>query len=275
MTATSKSLSPHALDLRWRAAEAIVRDAGLLARRYFYDRASLVTKYKGTQDVVSLADQATETLIRERISALFPDDAFLGEEGGLVTGATNSSSAIWIVDPIDGTDCFLRGVPIWCVSIGFAIDGQPTIGVIYDPVADELFSARTGAGCFRNGVQVKVSAAQEVGRARIALGFSYRRPLAPHLRMIEGLLSAHCEYSRMGSGALGLAHTADGRFEGYWEAHINSWDALAGIVLVREAGGHATNILEGDGLLKGAEILAVAPQFRTFLEEKARLAFKA
>ncbi len=97
-------------------------------------------------------------------------------------------------------------------------------------------------------------------RARIRVGFSYRRPVAKHARAVGSLLSAGCEYLRLGSGALGLAYTAAGRFDGYWERHINSWDAAAGVVLVREAGGWTNDFLADDGLMKGSEILAATPE---------------
>jgi len=244
------------LDNRLRVAEAVVREAGRVAADHFARRELLSIKRKGAQDLVSEADQACEDLIVGGLSRLFPNDGFLGEE----RGAKNlDARALWVIDPIDGTHNFLTGIPIWCVSVGLAVDRELVLGIIYHPVAAELYSARKGGGAFLNGHAIKVSGETEVTQARIGVGFSYRRPVADHVRTIEALLSAGCEYLRIGSGALGLAYTAAGRLDGYWERHINSWDAAAGLVLVQEAGGAINDFLSGDGLTKGKELLAASP----------------
>jgi len=123
-----------------------------------------------------------------------------------------------------------------------------------------LFAARKGRGATLNGAPIRVSGETQIERARIGIGFSYRRPVAPHARDIETLLDAHCEYLRMGSGALGMAYTAAGRLDGYWERHINSWDVTAGIALVREAGGRTNDFFAESGLEHGNEILAATPR---------------
>jgi myo-inositol-1(or 4)-monophosphatase len=110
-----------------------------------------------------------------------------------------------------------------------------------------------------NGQPIKVSGESDIRRSRICIGFSYRRPIEPHTRAVEGLLVAGCEYLRLGSGALGLAYTAAGRFDGYWERHINSWDAAAGLVLVEEAGGWTNDFMAEPGLMHGREVLATTP----------------
>jgi myo-inositol-1(or 4)-monophosphatase len=133
------------------------------------------------------------------------------------------------------------------------------LGIIYHPLVAELFSARRGGGAFLNGHPIKVSGETDVKNARVGIGFSYRRPVRDHVRAVEGLLSGGCEYLRLGSGALGLAFTAAGRFDGYFERHINSWDAAAGLVLVQEAGGYTNDFLADDGLTKGSELLAATP----------------
>jgi myo-inositol-1(or 4)-monophosphatase len=244
------------LDNRLRVAEAVVREAGRVAADHFARRELLSIQRKGAQDLVSEADRACEDLIVSGLSKLFPEDGFLGEE----RGAQNlDARTLWIIDPIDGTHNFLTGIPIWCVSVGLMVDGELVLGIIYHPVAAELYSARKAGGAFLNGHAIKVSGETELTRARIGVGFSYRGPIADHVRTIDSLLSAGCEYLRIGSGALGLAYTAAGRFEGYWERHINSWDAAAGIVLVQEAGGFVSDILAGEGLTKGNELLAASP----------------
>jgi myo-inositol-1(or 4)-monophosphatase len=250
------SFSPTDLDNRLRVAEAVVREAGQVAAEHFARRKLLRIDRKGAQDLVSEADRACEDLIIAGLARLFPDDGFLGEE----RGSRNSDAvAIWVIDPIDGTHNFLTGVPFWCVSVGLVVAGELVLGIIYHPLAAELYSARKAGGAFLNGQPIKVSGETDPTRARICVGFSYRRPVPEHAQAIGAVLGAGCEYLRLGSGALGLAYTATGRIDAYWERHMNSWDAAAGLVLVREAGGWTNDFLAGDGLTAGSEVLAATP----------------
>jgi myo-inositol-1(or 4)-monophosphatase len=251
------TMEPTELDNRLRVAEAVVREAGRVAADHFARRELLHIDRKGAQDLVSDADRACEDLIVAGLARLFPQDGFLGEERG---SRNPDAAAVWVIDPIDGTHNFLTGIPFWCVSVGLVIAGELVLGIIYHPLAAELYSARKGGGAFLNGQPIKVSGESDLRHARICVGFSYRRPVEEHARAVEALLSDGCEYLRLGSGALGLAYTAAGRFDGYWERHINSWDAAAGLVLVREAGGWTNDFLAGDGLTKGSEILAATPK---------------
>jgi myo-inositol-1(or 4)-monophosphatase len=243
------------LDLRHRlsVAEAVLREAGAMAADYFSRRQSLAIHRKGAQDLVSEADRACEDMIIAGLSRAFPEDGFIGEEGGLRNA---HAPAVWVIDPIDGTQNFLTGVPFWCLSVGLVADGEGALGLVYDPVAGELFTAVCGGGAQLNGSPIQVSGETDLTRARICVGFSYRRSITEHVRSVEALLSAHCEYLRLGSGALGLAYTAAGRFEGYWERHLNAWDGAAGVVLVREAGGWTSDLLSGEALFQGGEMLA-------------------
>ncbi|WP_207482230.1 inositol monophosphatase family protein [Arenibaculum pallidiluteum] len=245
---------PCGAALRRMVAESIAREAGLLALRLQRDP-DLVVELKGIQDFVSAADRALEDLIKARIAAAFPEDAVLGEESGASAGI-DEATAVWVIDPIDGTANFVRGRAGWCVSIALVRDGRAEIGVIYDPVQDELFSARHGHGATRNGEPIRVSRRTSLEGAMIGNGFSYRRPVADHVRISHLLLEAGCEYRRSGTGALDMAHVADGRLDGYVEMHINAWDVLAGLVLVREAGGWTNDFLRDGGLSRGNPILA-------------------
>jgi myo-inositol-1(or 4)-monophosphatase len=244
------------LDERLRVSRQAIFEAGALAADFHARRATLAIDRKGVQDVVSEADRACEALIVAKLSAAFPEDGFLGEEGG---ASNEGAAATWVIDPIDGTHNFLTGVPFWCVSVGLVADGEAVLGLIFDPMRRELFHAVRGGGAFLNGAPIRVSGETELGRARICVGFSYRRPVADHARAVEGLLAAGCEYLRLGSGALGMAYVAAGRFDGYWERHINSWDVAAGLALVREAGGWVSDFLSGAGLTEGREILGATP----------------
>jgi myo-inositol-1(or 4)-monophosphatase len=249
-------VTPSNLDERLRVAESVVREAGKMASRHYIRRDLLAIDRKGAQDLVSQADRECEALIVESLSSAFPDDGFLGEEGA---SRDLDAAAIWVIDPIDGTHNFLTGVPFWCISIGLVVGGESVLGLIYHPAEDELFAARKGGGAFVNNTPMRVSGETDTRRARICLGFSYRQPISYHARTVEALLSAGVEYSRLGSGALGLAYTAAGRFDGYWERHLNSWDAAAGLCLVSEAGGFVNDFLAGDGLTRGSRMLAVTP----------------
>lgn len=248
-------MNPSELDARMSVAESVIREAGKAASRHFKRRTRLTIDRKGAQDLVSEADRECEALIVAELARSFPEDGLLGEEGA---SQRLDAEATWVIDPIDGTHNFLTGVPFWCISIGLVVDRESVLGLIYHPAEDELFVARKGGGTFVNGDRAKVSGETDVTRARICLGFSYRNPLQRHVRTVDSLLTAGCEYCRLGSGALGLAYTAAGRFDGYWEAHLNSWDA-AGLCLVSEAGGYVNDFLAGEGLRKGREMLATTP----------------
>ena len=248
-----------------RACE-LVREAGTLALASFRD-ASLAIESKGVQDYVTAVDRAVEDLIVDRLHAEFPGDGFLGEEGGRRAGAADDH-ALWVIDPIDGTANYARGLPLWCISVALVYAGEIAFGLIFNPVSDEFYCAVRGQGATCNGQPIRVSAVHSPTSARIGMGFSYRRPPALHVQGIGRLLDAHCEYRRLGSAALGLAFVADGRFDGYWEMHINSWDVLAGICLVREAGGWVNDFLAGDGLFGGNPILACTPGLQTFLQQQ-------
>jgi len=145
------------------------------------------------------------------------------------------------------------------VSVGTVVGRDLVLGIIYRPLTGELYPARSGGGAFLNGQPITVSGETDMARARLCVGFSYRRPVAEHAGAIEALLSAGCEYLRLGFGALGPAYTVAGRFDGCWEHHMNSWDAAARLVLVRKAGGWTNNFLAGEGLTQGSEALAATP----------------
>jgi len=169
-----------------------------------------------------------EEAIRGALQAQFPEDAVLGEEGGRSAG---SSEMLWIVDPIDGTQCFLDNIPCWCVSIGLVNRRRIVGGLIYDPLHDELFVADTGtATC--NGRTMRPSSATDFSLGMVEIGWSTRVAPAATVDFIAALLEAGGIYHRGGSGALALAYVADGRYLAYFEAHMQIWDSCAGAALV-------------------------------------------
>jgi myo-inositol-1(or 4)-monophosphatase len=253
----------QSLSLRADAGMLATREAGELALEFYRKRHLLAIERKGRQDLVSEADRACESLIADSLSRAFPDDSVLGEEGGF----TRRGEATWVIDPIDGTSNFLTGVNFWCVSVALVLRSEPLLGFVYDPVADEMFSAVRSEGAFLNNRPIQVSGETDMTRARVCLGFSFRRPAAAHAQDVATLLDAGCEYLRLGSGALGTAYVGAGRFDGYWERHINVWDIAAALAIAREAGATTNDFLAGDGFEKGNEILAATPALYNLLKE--------
>ncbi len=243
---------------RVAAGQRIVRAAGDLALAYFNTRDQLVVESKGLQDVVSRADREVEDLIRAGIEAAFPGDGVLGEEQGM-SAAANADDGLWVADPIDGTACFLAGLPTWCVSLAYIIGRTVEIGLIYVPTDDEFYVSQRGGGATLNGQPIAANPASSVRDGAMGVGFSHRCEVAASLAVIDPLLAAGGMYYNNNSGALMLAYVAAGRLIGYYEPHINAWDCLAGIGLVQEAGGWTNDFLAGDGLSKGNPILATAP----------------
>ncbi|MDR6288285.1 myo-inositol-1(or 4)-monophosphatase [Inquilinus ginsengisoli] len=235
-------------------AEALARAGGQLARAHLAGHKALEIESKGPQDFVTVVDKAVETLIRGRLQEIFPDHAVLGEEFGL---DRQGARIVWGLDPIDGTANFLRDRPVWCVSIGATIDGKPALGVIYEPVRDELYSAVAGQGATRNGTPIKVNAAARPDSAMIGVGYSPGKHVEAHVRQIGHILAHGGEYRRLGSSAMSLAYVADGRFDGYAAAHTNAWDVMAGLVLVKEAGGVTDDFIESG--VQSGPVTAAAP----------------
>src|SRR5262249_25819434 len=152
----------------------------------------------------------------------------------------------WVIDPIDGTHNFLRGYPHYCVSIAF-LDGETIqVGAIHDPNLDTLFAAKRGAGSTINGRPMRVSTQSQLDHSIMCVGFSHSSPLPEFLGNFSKLIEKRCEFRRIGSAALGLAHVAAGHFDAFWQHNLHAWDVLAGILLVEEAGGSANRFLTGD-----------------------------
>ncbi|MBJ7536183.1 inositol monophosphatase family protein [Marinomonas transparens] len=238
---------------RYEQTERIIGIAGKQALEYFNNRDQLIVETKmEPQDVVSIADRNVEVTIIEGLQKHFADDGFLGEEQGITAG---KNDYLWVIDPIDGTACFLNGMHAWCLSIALMVNGKIAFGLILDPNSNELFSAIAGKGCFVNGRQVNTLKVNSVKEGVMGVGTSQRVPASFCVSFIEQLLDQGGMFVRNGSGALMLAYVAAGRLIGYYEPHINSWDCLAGLIMVDEAGGWTNNFLAGEGLLKGNPLL--------------------
>ena len=261
------SLGEAELDTREEALLAVAREASDLALRLYSDEAARRARLKGSQDFVTAADGAVERKIVDRLTARFPRDAFLGEEGGVSGPVAGSDGATWVIDPIDGTANFAHRIPHFCVSIAFVAGGETVLGAIAAPMYGELYSARLGHGAVVNDREMRVAGTADMRQAVVELGWSARRPARAYTDLVERILASGATFLRAGSGALGLAYVADGRTHGYCELHINSWDCLAGLLLVREAGGWTNDFLAADGLTQGNAVLACAPGLREALIE--------
>lgn len=227
------------LDERFEAMRWIARAAGHLALDYFVNRDRLDVEIKGPTDYVSYADRDVENTIRREFARMFPDDAFLGEEtAALFDGPIDRC---WVVDPIDGTHNFLRGVPYWNVSIGFVVAGRTEIGVVYDPPADAMYYALRGAGAFceadHGEVQIRCASTRSLAGSYVALGHHDRAFEPRYLEIRRRMMQAGIAMRNFGSGALQLAHVACGRLDAFIELQLSQWDAVAGLLLVEEAGG--------------------------------------
>jgi myo-inositol-1(or 4)-monophosphatase len=223
------------------AMSAIAREAGALLMPYF--RQHLKIEYKGEADLVTAADRASETLIRERIKQQWPSHDVLGEEQGL---SDQGSDFRWYVDPLDGTTNFAHGYPVFCVSIALeqrlsGKDGKRIAAVVYDPTRDELFSAEPGKGAQLNGEAIHVSKVANLKECLLATGFpSQKRHKNPNIYFYHQITLHTHGVRRAGSAALDLCNVACGRFDGFWEFNLNPWDTAAGVLIVEEAGGKVT-----------------------------------
>ncbi|MGF1718507.1 inositol monophosphatase [Vibrio kyushuensis] len=253
---------------RLETAKEIAKSAGKLATSYQLKMDSLSIESKGPHNWVTEADIAVENHIRDRIKASFPNDKILGEE----LGCDNKSLPIWVIDPIDGTSNFTRGIPFWSIVLAWVDEEGTQIGVVYDPVTDELFYAEKDLGAWKNGERIQCSKTEEPKHAVLGIGHAWHSAFSYH-DIIDGLRSNEADYRRFGSAALSLAHTACGRIDGYYERFLNSWDFLAGALLVQEAGGKAVEASLQE-IFTGCEVYAtnkhlnIETFFPTFTEEQ-------
>lgn len=212
---------------------------------------------KGPSDLVSEADLAAQESVQQHVMAAFPDHGWLAEEAG---GDRPSASGYrWVVDPLDGTANYVHGFPSYAVSLALERHGELLVGCVYDPVAEECFTAAAGQGAWLNGQPIRVSGAQRMDQAMIAASFPAKIERSDQLiREFVEVLTAAQATRRTGSAALNLSYVACGRFDGYWARDNKAWDVAAGILLVREAGGNVTGIDTDEVDLERPQLLACA-----------------
>jgi len=237
-----------------RLAARAAREAGGLLVRYAGKPKTVETK-RSVVDLVTEVDRSAERLIYGILHRTTPTFDFLGEEHGQ---AHRRSPYRWIVDPIDGTNNFVHGLPIFGVSIALEHRGRMLVGVIYDPMRRELFTAARGGGAFLNGARIRVSRARRLGLSLIATGFAFnfRRHPQPYLKWFQEFQRRSHGVRRIGSTVFCLAAIAAGRLEGFYERDLWPWDMAAGMLLVEEAGGRISDLSGGRPDLTAGQLLA-------------------
>ncbi|WP_375568629.1 inositol monophosphatase family protein [Ahrensia marina] len=250
----SSTLETQALEARLAIACEVVRRAGQEARKA-WQAGSLAVDVKGHQDFVTAIDRDTETLIRNELTNAFPGDGVLGEE----FGGPKSDGPLWVVDPIDGTTNFIRGLADWAVSLALVEGTQLHLGIIYDGGRDCLYWARAGHGAYIEGKPVRCADTPDPNRALIMLGTNSHTPLDHHLTDHRKLDALGAAYRRHGSAATGLLMVADGRVDAYYERSLNAWDALGGLCIAQEAGAVVTAQKVDQFLRTAGPVLCTAP----------------
>lgn len=231
------------LDTVLADAVRIARDAGAVLMQYFDHPHEEATK-SNSYDIVTEADKAAEAVIVQALTAAYPDHHIVGEEGGGMGAPIETAAYRWYVDPLDGTVNYASNIPIFAVSIALTdAHMQPLLGVIYAPVYDHLFTATVGGGAFRNGQPIRVSTRATLAQSMVTTGFPYHKATNAdnNLRQWAAMVPKVRGERRFGAASMDFCFVAMGRCEGYWESWLNPWDCMAGILIVREAGGRVTD----------------------------------
>lgn len=262
---TEKSHSDNSLSERLEFASTLARKVGLEALRFWNEKGvdGLGIESKGLQDFVTKADKDAEHTIRSELARKFPEDGFIGEEsGGAVT-----TGGYWVVDPIDGTANYLRGLRHWGVSIAFVRDGEIRLGIVHDTPTDRLYTAQVGQGAYCDGRPIRTSSTTDPQAALGILGASRRTPFETYVSQLRALHAAGIEHRKIGSAAIGIVRMAEGTVDFYYEGHLNSWDALAAVLIAQEAGA-VIQVPDLDVFLEsGGETLCATPALADLLTD--------
>lgn len=229
------------LNIAVRAA----RSAGSVISRSFEQHDKLEIELKGTNDFVTNVDIAAEQAVIETIQKAYPGHCIISEECGIING--DDTDYQWIIDPLDGTTNFVKGIPHFCVSIALKVKGKLDQAVVFDPIRGELFTASRGKGAQLNGFRIRVKQSKELSGAILATGFPFKQKqhLDSYMDMFKTLFVKTADMRRAGSAALDLAYVAAGRVDGYFELGLKPWDTAAGELLIIEAGGLVTDFSGG------------------------------
>lgn len=225
-----------------------------------------LTETKGLHDFVSYVDKGSEKMLVEKLGLILPEAGFIAEEG---TSTKTGVRYNWVIDPLDGTTNFVHGIRPYAISVALAEEGEPVAGVVCHVGGNEFFSAWKNGGAWLNGHPVKVSSASRLADSLVATGFPYNdfNRLEQYMKCLTHFCRTTHGIRRLGSASIDLAYVACGRFEAFYEYGLNVWDVSAGILLVREAGGRASNFSGNENKIDGTEIVAANSKvFPEFLE---------
>ncbi|ASG65148.1 inositol-1-monophosphatase [Idiomarina piscisalsi] len=244
------------LNIAVRAARA----AGKILVKNFDQGNPVEAESKGLNDWVTDMDKAAEQAIINTIKKSYPDHGIIAEESGTQAGTENDFQ--WVIDPLDGTTNYMRGIPHFCISIALLHKGSVQQAVVYDPIREELFTASRGAGAQLNGRRLRISPKVELKGAILSTGFPFKMKsrLPEYLEMFNKLFEHCADVRRAGAAALDLAYVAAGRHDAFWEMGLKPWDILAGELLVREAGGIVSDFQGGHNYVQSGNIAAGAPK---------------
>jgi len=244
------------LNIAVRAA----RSAGKVIVRAFEQLDKVEVESKGTNDFVTSVDISAEQAIVEVLQKSYPNHTIIGEECGLIQGSENDFQ--WIIDPLDGTTNFIKGIPHFAVSIALKVKGKLDQSVIYDPIRGELFTASRGKGAQLNGFRIRVQNHKELNGTIIATGFPFKQKqhTNAYMEMFKTLFTKASDVRRAGSPALDLAYVAAGRIDGFFEIGLKPWNTAAGELLVIEAGGLVTDFVGGHNQVNSGNIVAGSPR---------------
>lgn len=227
--------------------------------------------YKGAVDLVTNFDTQAQRIIFDYLSKCFPDHDYLAEEG---LSQKKGAEFRWIIDPLDGTTNYAHSFPVFTVSIALEKEGEVILGLVYDPMREEVFSAEKGEGAFLNGRKIKVSSVDDLDKSLLATGFPYdlRTSDVNNILHFNNFLIRVQGIRRCGSAAMDLCYVACGRFDGFWELKLSPWDMAAGALIVQEAGGRISDFKDKEFVLSGSEILAsnglIHQQMKDVLQQK-------
>ena len=240
------------MDTYLREAQEAARNAGQMLKENF--NAARKIYFKGSIDLVTHFDTLSQKMIVEHLSSRFPDHDYLAEEG---LSRDEGAEFRWLIDPLDGTTNFAHRFPVFCVSIAMEKNGRIVLGVVYDPLREEMFWAVENKGSLLNGEKIRVSSIDDLGKSLLATGFPYdvRESKINNIDHFNNFVVRAQAIRRCGSAALDLCYVACGRFDGFWELKLNPWDVAAGEIIVKEAGGQVTDFKNGKHNVYGKETL--------------------
>ncbi|TEW52491.1 inositol-1-monophosphatase [Psychromonas algicola] len=244
------------LNIAIRAA----RNAGKVIVKGYENLESVEVEEKSLHDYVSSVDKEAEVAIIGTLRKSYPDHSFVAEESGIDNGSDTDHQ--WIIDPLDGTTNFIHGIPHFAVSIALKVKGRTEVGVVFDPIRNELFSAVRGQSAQINGYRTRTSTVPTLGGTLLATGFPFKQKhsLEAYLNIFQELFTDVADMRRSGSAALDLAYVATGRMDGFWEFGLKPWDIAAGELLLKESGAMMTDFAGGNDYFKSGNVVAANPK---------------